>query len=110
MSGNHRRQTKRYKTKPSARVRDGLVVARIGGIVILGYGECSSIGSKLLCGRMREGLERIPKREERKEKREDAESGLERRRKRKEEEEEGRERERRGRGRKGQEEEKMKIK
>lgn len=25
------------KTKPSARVRDGLVVARIGGIVIPGY-------------------------------------------------------------------------
>lgn len=108
MSGNHRRQTKRYKTKPSARVRDGLVVARIGGIVILGYGECSSIGSKLLCGRMREGLERIPKREDRKEKREDAESGLERRRRKEEERE--RERRERGKGRRGQEEEKMKIK
>ena len=40
--GSHRQQTKRYKIKPSARVRDGLVVARIGeigGIVIPGYGE-----------------------------------------------------------------------
>ena len=57
----------------SERVQNGIEIVGKPGIPRTGYGDC--IGSKLLCGRMREGTKRV---NVKRKKREDVKSRLDR--------------------------------